>query len=207
MKSLKKSLKAKKIVVIVQARLTSKRLPGKVLKKISGKPILQWVLDSVNKATKIGEVVIASPHPIPGFDVFIPSYDIKENDVLSRYYQCAIRYNADIIVRITADCPLIDGAWIDYCLEILDEFDYEYVSNTPFCPDGMDVEVFTIGSLIKANKKATSNYDREHVTPYIRKHFKMGELTHPTLNKYYDVKISIDTEQDLKRVRRIINEL
>lgn len=167
---------------------------------------MQWVIDGVKKAKNIDKIVIASPHEIPGFKVFIPSKGTPEADVLSRYYQCAKKYKADIVVRVTADCPLIDGAWIDLCLRYLEMFNYDYVCNTPFCPDGLDVEVFTMRSLKKANEKATQAYDREHVTPYIRNNFKMGEIT-DNYHHYQNVKISVDTKEDLERVRRIANGL
>lgn len=180
-------------------------MPRKVLKKINNKTVLQHVVDSVKCSEKVDAVVIAAPHPIPGFKVFIPTKETKETDVLSRYYQCAKEYGAEVVVRITADCPMVDPYWIDFCLDVLRWGKYAYVSNRPYAPDGLDVEVFTMYALEQANKRATKPYDREHVTPYIREYFRMAEVS--GINSYQDVKVSIDTIEDLKRVRRIMRGL
>ena len=187
-----------RVVAIIQARLTSKRLPKKILKKIGNKTILQHTIDGVKQSKAIDKLIVASPHKLPlprGIYSFIGS----EENVLERFYLCAKKYKADIIVRITADCPLIDSWWIDFCLKVLPWGGYSYVTNRPYCPDGLDVEVFTFDSLEQAYRKARKPYDLEHVTPYIRRNFKMAEIS-GIINKE---KLSVDTQSDLDRVRRL----
>jgi spore coat polysaccharide biosynthesis protein SpsF len=186
------------VVVIIQARLTSTRFPEKVLEKIGRKTVIQHCVDNARKAKLVDVVVVAAPHRIPfrGAPLFIG----EENNVLLRYYECAIKYKADVIVRITADCPLLNHSWIDYCLTLFFNSDFEYVSNRPFCLDGDDVEVFTFRSLKDAYMNAETPYELEHVTPYIRSHKNIFCLKgNNPLNK---IKLSVDTADDLERVRR-----
>jgi len=181
--------------------MTSTRFPGKVLKKIGNKTVLQHVLDAVRKAKKVDEVVIASPHKIPGFKTYIPPDDVSENDVLTRIYLCAKEHKADLVVRITADCPLLDPYWIDFCIDVIKWGKYDFVCNTPYCPDGLDVEVYTMEALIEAARSATDPKDREHCHPYIRRNGKIAEVS--GVLDYMHLKLSIDTPEDLERVRRI----
>ena len=201
MKSLSKY---SRVAAIIQARLTSTRLPRKVLKTINGKPILQHVVERAKMAKRVDEVVIASPHPIPGFEVFIPK-GCDEQDVLTRYYQAAGHHHADLVVRITSDCPMLEPYWIDFCIDVLFWGHYDYVCNRPYCPDGLDVEVFTRHALENAYKYATKPYDREHVTPYIRENMRMAEVSGVTA--YPNIKVSVDTQKDLNLVRRLMRGL
>lgn len=187
-------------MVIIQARLTSTRLPKKILRKIGGKAILHHVVDNVLRAKKVHGVVIASPHNIP-LKLSVPVFLGEEEDVLKRFYRCSLAYPADIFVRITADCPLIDPKWIDNCIDYLIRGGYDYVTNRPYVTDGLDVEVFTRDALEKAHKEALARFDREHVTPWMKKNLKVGILG--GRKPLSMVKISVDTEDDLKRVRRI----
>jgi len=137
----------------------------------------------VRQALLLDDVVVASPHYLPiKFDAhrFIGS----EKDVLDRYYQCAKKYGGDVIVRITSDCPFIDPDIVDQAIEYYFRTDHEYICFAPI--DGLDTEVFSIRLLEQAWKKAKDPYDREHVTPYMRR------IT----------KLSIDTKQDLSKARR-----
>ena len=171
------------MVAIIQTRLTSSRLPLKVLKKIGSKTILQHTIDRVKKSKYINEVVVASPHRIPNHIVEV--WDtIDEDDVLSRYYFCACVHEADVIVRITSDCPFIDPLAIDIAIKYYLNSPFEYVCFAPF--DGSDVEVFSYKLLNETWLNAKDKYDREHVTPYMRR----------------KTKLSIDTMDDLKRARR-----
>jgi spore coat polysaccharide biosynthesis protein SpsF (cytidylyltransferase family) len=137
----------------------------------------------VQQAMWVDEIIIAAPHPIPGYEVFVPT-KVLENDVLSRYYQCAKVFKADVIVRITADCPFIDPDIIDEAIEYYFRTRHEYVCFAPI--DGLDTEVFSFQLLKEAWKKAKDPYDREHVTPYMRRKSKL----------------SIDTKSDLEKARR-----
>ena len=134
--------------------------------------------------SKVDRVVVAAPHDMP---CSVPLFIGDEEDVLKRYYDCANFFDADIIVRITADCPLIDPKIIDYAIDYYNDNDYPYVYFAPV--DGLDVEVFSFELLKEAHENATTKEDREHVTPYMKR------LT----------KISVDTASDLEKVRRIWN--
>ena len=167
-----------KIVVIVQARMGSLRLPGKVLLPAMGRPMLAHQLDRLRNVKYANEIVIATSHAKT--DDAIAEFSERnnvcffrgeENDVLSRYMAAATQFQADVVVRITADCPLIDPAVIDqviaaYCEDMGAR---TYVSNTleRSYPRGMDVEVFPVTLLQEVHRYAKTKYDREHVTPYL----------------------------------------
>ena len=175
-----------KVVAIIQARLTSTRLPRKVLKKIGNKTMLQHVIDKVNKSKLIDTVVVASPTKIPFKRAF--SYIFaKEHEVLERYYFSALAYKATIIVRITSDCPCVDPEVIDIAIKYFKKHKFPYVYFAPV--DGLDVEVFSFKLLEEANEYALSASDREHVTPYMKR------IT----------KLSVDTKEDLERVRHVLS--
>lgn len=152
------------------------------MKKIGKKTILRHVIDRVLKAKSVDKVIVASPQKLPRLPVEI--FIGEENDVLKRYYDCAVKYNADVIVRITADCPFIDPIAIDLALAYYFSRPLQYVCFAPF--DGCDVEVFGRYLLNEAHFNAKSQEDREHVTPYMRR------IT----------KLSIDTKEDLIKARR-----
>ncbi|MFA5341872.1 MAG: acylneuraminate cytidylyltransferase [Clostridia bacterium] len=170
-------------MAIIQARLTSTRLPKKILARIGNKTLIRHCVDNVRKAIWVDEVVVASPHYIPEY--FIAERFIgSEKDVLDRYYQCAKKFNGDVIVRITSDCPFIDPNIIDQAIEYYFHSDHGYVCFAPV--DGLDVEVFSFALLEEAWRKTKEPYDKEHVTPYMRR----------------KTKLSIDTKQDLLKARR-----
>ena len=166
-----------KVVAIVQARMGSTRLPGKVVKKIGDKPMIQLLLERLSLSKMVHEIVVATSTDVKnkdlkriinklGYKVFQGS----ESDVLSRYLGAAKSVNAEIIVRITGDCPLIDPVLVDECISKFKEKTVDYLSNTqpPTFPDGLDTEVFTIQALEHSANMTKSDYDREHVTPFLR---------------------------------------
>ncbi|MDI3517669.1 MAG: spore coat polysaccharide biosynthesis protein SpsF [Thermotogota bacterium] len=172
-----------KIVAVIQARMSSSRLPGKVLKPLGGKPALQRVVERVIKAQRIDEVIIATstdPTDDP-IEALCSSQKWKcfrgdLDDVLKRYHDAAKSAGAGIVVRITADCPLIDPTLIDTCIDAykknIEHVDYVSNIDERTFPDGLDVEVFSFKALETAYLKATSPHDREHVTPFIRRNFR-----------------------------------
>jgi spore coat polysaccharide biosynthesis protein SpsF (cytidylyltransferase family) len=170
------------VLAIIQARLTSTRLPGKILEKIEGKTILEHCIERVKKATLVDRVVVATPHDIP-IMLDVPLFIGDEQDVLKRFYDCAELYDPDIIVRITADCPFIDPCAIDIAISYYLHHPHKYVCFAPV--DGLDVEVFGRYLLNEAHVNAIEPYDREHVTPYMRR----------------ATKLSVDTAEDLTKVR------
>jgi len=184
-----------RIVAIVQARMGSNRLPGKVMREIGGRTMLEWVVERTRQAETVDEVVVATTNDVADNKLAslcerkaYPYYRGSQNDVLDRYYQTARRYRADVIVRITADCPLIDPAVVDNIVLILitgRTFDdvpssvgllrrvhYDFAANRlpqPWgrtYPIGLDTEAFTYASLERAWKEANQTHQREHVTPY-----------------------------------------
>lgn len=208
-----------KTVIIVQARMSSTRLPGKVLKKVLGKPLLEYQIERLRRVKLADEIVIATTmrdadQPIINFcnDLSVPYFRGSENDVLARYYGAAKQYKASTVVRITSDCPVIDPMVIDkvisYYLDHLLEFDY--VSNT-LCrtyPRGMDTEVLPMEALSTAFKEAKLRSEREHVTPFIHRHperFRLANIAyHKDLSQY---RWTVDAPQDLKLIKLIIKTL
>lgn len=205
-----------KIIAIVQARIASTRLPGKVMTKISGKNMLWHVVKRVQHAKKIDDIVVATTSLKEDEKILkltsemgVKSYAGSEDDVLDRYYKAAKKYHADIIVRITGDCPVVDPHIVDKVVQYFLENRYDYVSNTikPTYPDGLDVEVFSYNALEKAWKEAKLLSEREHVTPYIRKpeNFKIGNFKNDI--DLSDMRWTVDGQKDLDFVREIYKNL
>lgn len=209
------------IVGIIQARMGSKRLPGKVLKQINGVPLLKIMLERVALSKKVQRFVVATTtlsadDPIVELcnTVGVDVYRGSETDLLSRYYECAKKYNADVVVRLTADCPLVDPRVIDNVIAIFEAEAVDYASNTvppetSSFPDGSDVEVFSFDALDIANSKADNPADREHVTFYFWREpfrgFKVVQLRNSIdWSKY---RITVDYPEDLEVIKIISSEL
>lgn len=208
-----------KVVAIVQARIGSTRLPGKVLKDILGKPMLWHMVNRLRFSNKIGDIVLAIPDSAQDdrLEQFAKELGLKyfrgsEDDVLSRYYQAAAKFGGDVIVRLTSDCPLIDPGVTDRVIEEHLNSDADYTSsciNRTF-PRGLDTEVFNFEPLKRAYKEAERDYEREHVTPYIRLHpeiFKLKSVEATGKLRRPDLRLSVDTEEDLKLIREIFKQL
>lgn len=196
------------------------RLPGKVLMEIGGVPLLEYQLQRISKSKKIEKVVVATSvaKQDDRIDSFCRKYAIEcfrgsEDDVLSRYYECAKKYNADVIVRLTADCPFSDPVVIDNVIRLFEEKKADYAANTvppqtSYFPDGFDVEVFSIQALERANLEANDPYDREHVTFYFWKYqngFRTVQLNFP--QDYSQYRLTVDYPQDLEVASFIAEEL
>lgn len=189
------------IGAIIQARLTSSRFPRKILEPIGGIPVLEHLVNRVHLVRLIDQVVIASPHSPEcclNEEIFIGN----ENDVLDRYYQASKKYNFDIIVRLTSDCPFIPPAEIAGCIEsylkLNKERGIEYLTNVGSSgrfgvPDGWDVEVFSAKMLEKAWLNTTDLKERENVTPYMKRNENSITIEAP--------KLSLDTKEDLERIK------
>ena len=205
------------IVIIVQGRMGSNRLPGKSLMPICGKPLVERVLTQVSACSNISETWFAtteldSDDPLATFvsQLGYPVYRGSSEDVLSRYLGAASNALADAIVRITADCPLHSPDTIEEVVEEFKTGNWDYVCNTsPYSrPDGQDVEIFTFDSLMKASKEATSKIDREHVTPWIKRNNKLRKLDFIHDFGYNGVaKWSVDTQEDFSYVEHIWKNL
>lgn len=178
----------KKTGVIIQARVGSTRLPGKVLLKILDKTILEFVIERVQKATLVDSITVATTDKKDDQAIMdlskslgVNAFAGSEEDVLDRFYEAAKLYNIEYIVRITADCPMIDPILIDKVIDHCSKTGADYSSNTlkRTFPDGQDIEVFNFNALEDAWKEAKLLSEREHVTPYIIKHndkFKLANL-------------------------------
>lgn len=208
-----------KTVCIIQARMGSTRLPGKVMLDLCGKTVLEHVIQRVKRVKNIDEIVIATTTDKKD-DVIVEEtmkcgvkvFRGSEEDVLSRYYYAAKENEADVVVRITSDCPLIDPETtqktIDYYLKNNDV--YDYVSNTLVrtFPRGLDTEVFSFEVLEKAFNKATLQRDREHVTPYIWDNSEIFNLgCYKSDVDYSYLRWTLDTKEDFELIKRIYEDL
>ncbi|KNZ42658.1 cytidylyltransferase domain-containing protein [Acetobacterium bakii] len=208
------------VIAIIQARTGSTRLPGKIFMEFSGKSNLFHVYNRVQKSKKIDNVIIATTDKKVDDAVFefcvkekINCYRGSEDDVLDRFYRCCKPLDLskkDIIVRITADCPLIDPVIIDEVIAFFEENQYDYVSNgiEPTYPDGLDVEVFSFYALKKSWEAAKLLSEREHVTPYIinnEKLFKIGSYKNNTDLSHF--RWTLDEIEDYQLIGEIYKNL
>lgn len=201
-----------KVVAIVQARTGSIRLPKKVLRNIVGKPMIEIVLDRLSRSKELDEIAVATSdqQKDDGLEEKVTSLGYKctrgsEKDVLKRFYDAAKILNADVVVRITGDCPLVDAELVDECIIQYEKSDVDYFSNIePMSfPDGLDIEVMSYSSLETAKNEATSLFDREHVTPYIRNKEKFSKASMINDKDLSSLRWSVDESEDLKVVNNI----
>lgn len=203
-----------KIVAITQARIGSSRLPRKVLLPLGSSTVLATHLKRVSKSKFISKIVVATTFETESSliidiakDNTCSVFQGSTNDVLDRYYQAAKEVSADIIIRLTSDCPLIDHNYIDNLIEVFKDNKFEYISNCfpATLPDGMDAEIFTFNILEKAWKKSTLKSDREHVTPFIRENFP--ETCHYLTYQpdYSKIRLTLDTQEDYQVINSLVN--
>lgn len=201
------------VVAIIQGRMRSSRLPGKVMADIAGRPMLFHVVNRVRRARTINLVAVATSNhvaddPISAFCDWmkIPCFRGKEDDVLDRYYHAARFFRADVIVRLTSDCPLHDPAVIDKVVEVLLEGGVDFVSggmeNT--YPDGLDAAAFPMNVLEQIWRDAKLKSDREHVTTYIHHHPEIFHLkTVHSVKDLSHLRWTVDEPRDLEFVRAV----
>ncbi|MDL1894801.1 acylneuraminate cytidylyltransferase [Anaerolineae bacterium CFX7] len=202
---------------IVQARMGSTRLPGKVLMDIGGASMLARVVSRTRRAERINQVVVATTsHSLDDAIIGecehlgVATFRGSENDVLDRYYGAAKAFDANIIVRITSDCPLIDSMVIDSVLALYSASSCDYASNVQkrFFPRGLDTEAFSFAALERAWKNANETFQRVHVTPYIYQHPELFRLASLEADADYStLRWTVDTAQDLDLVRAIYARL
>lgn len=208
-----------RVVLIIQARMGSSRLPGKVMRSISGKPMLWHVIDRCKRCEKVDAVVVATTTTeeddvVAAFakENGVAVYRGSESDVLDRYYRAAEEHDAEVIVRITADCPLIDPGLIDRMVDFYEDsggrYDYVGMGRPNRFPNGLDAEVFSFEALAKAWTEANLKSEREHVTPYIWKNdglFRIGAVeSDEDLSSH---RWTVDEARDLTLVREIHKHL
>jgi|SRR3989344_3228689 len=203
-----------KILCIIQARSSSTRLPGKVLREIKGKPMLWYVVDRLKKTKAIDKIVVAtSDHKD---DDVIEKYCQNEKidcfrgsleDVLSRYVNCAKKYSGyDTIIRITADCPLIDPKVVDLLIKTFSREKVDYASNVlkETYPDGIDAEIFTRESILISDKEAKLGSEREHVTLYIRNNPKFKKINIENKTDMSKYRLTVDNPEDFEVISFLI---
>ena len=221
-----------RVIAIIQGRMSSSRLPGKILAEIAGQPMLQRVFLRTSRAATVSETLFAtttdpSDDPVAEYCDFsgIPFTRGNLYDVLDRYYQVARQARADVVVRVTADCPVIDPELIDGAVNALHDGGYDFVANRlppPFhrtYPIGLDVEVCTFVALEQAWSQSTETFHREHVMPYLYegvelttanrqlqtgispRGFRIALLNH--LTDFGDYRWTVDTPEDLEFMRQV----
>jgi glutamate-1-semialdehyde aminotransferase/spore coat polysaccharide biosynthesis protein SpsF (cytidylyltransferase family)/predicted dehydrogenase len=201
------------VVAIIQARMGSSRLPGKSLAEIEKRPMLWHVIQRVKRATLVDRVVVATS-TAPADDAIekmcrengVPCHRGSENDVLDRYYHAARAEKAAQVVRITADCPLIDPEVIDRVVRRFQRGDLDYASNAMVWtyPDGLDTEILSFSALERAWHEASKNSEREHVTPYLRSgKFRIANVENALEFSHMYCRWTVDEQEDLEFVRAV----
>jgi glutamate-1-semialdehyde 2,1-aminomutase len=201
-----------KVVAIVQARMGSTRLPGKVLKSINGKPMIEILLSRLSRSTELDQIGVSTSlktenDKLNSIIISLGYVCVRgsETDVLARYYETAKKVKADIVVRITADCPLIDPQLVDECIKGFKNYDIDYFSNTNprSFPDGLDVSVMSFKSIKRAYCEAKSLYDREHVTSFIINSENFSKRFLKNKKDLSKIRWTVDNQKDLDTVSNI----
>ncbi len=205
----------KNVVAIIQARMSSSRLPGKILMPLAGRPLLAFMIERVKRAQLVDHIIVATSVDSSDDELVamllqhkIDCWRGSLEDVLARFHDAATHTNADIAVRLTGDCPLVEPSLIDACVQTLESNELDYVSNTnpPSYPDGLDVEAMSMAALSTAATQAQLNSDREHVTPFIRNHsdrFPAGVIS--SAIDLSALRWTIDYADDLAAVRAMVD--
>lgn len=210
------------VIIVTQARIGSSRLPGKVLKKINDKSILEIHLERIKKS-KYGKKLILATTNEEGVDGIIEIaknlnvkyYQGNTDDVLDRFFQAAVDFDPDYVVRLTSDCPLIDPTLMDDIIEFAIRKKTDYTTNTLIeqYPDGQDVEVIKWTALKEAWKNSKIKFQREHVTPYIRENSsffgikKFTSINFCSEHDYGNVRMTVDELADFDSIKVLIDNL
>lgn len=209
-------------LAILQARMSSSRLPGKVLKRINGIPLLKYQCDRLSNSKKINQLIIATSTSLLDDKINefaklnnIECYRGSLNNVLERFFFCAKEFlsNKNIkelnIIRLTGDCPIIDANLVDEVISMYELNECNYASNTlkPTFPDGMDVEVFDFSSLETAYLESTLDSEKEHVTPFIKNNHRFLRLNYSSKFDYSSFRFTVDLERDFILIEELIKGL
>lgn len=198
-------------VIIIQARMGSTRLPGKVMEDIAGKPVLAHVIERCKAAKNANDVVVAVPKELASLPLTEVARKSKvnfflgdERNVLDRYYGAAVSFSAHVIVRVTADCPLLDPQVVDNVIQLLNHRKADYASNVHprSFPKGLDVEAFTMEALIAARLGAREGDDTEHVTPWIIRHKRRACVASGNA-QLAEYRWTLDYPEDLEFLRAV----
>ena len=205
-----------KILAIIQARCNSSRLPNKILKKIGDVESIIFQYKRIKKSKNLDDIIVATSDTTSDDKLIkvLKKNNIKyfrgsEKDVLSRFYNCAKNKKVDAVVRLTADCPLIDFTIIDKVIELFKSKKLDYASNItpPTFPDGMDVEIFKFSILKKTLKNTKNKYDREHVTPYMQRNKKIKKACLYNSKDLSKIRLTLDTIDDYKNINSLVKKL
>ena len=204
---------------IIQARMGSTRLPGKVMLDVENdKTVLDFVIKQLQNCKLVDKIIVATTtleddDKIANFskDLGIDCFRGSSDNVLDRYYQCAKEYSVSIIVRIPSDKPLIDPEIVDNVVNVFRNNSYDYITNflsNPTFPSGTEVEIFSINALKKAWKKAKLPSEKEHVTPYFANHEGEFKITHiENSENLSHLRWAVDRIEDLNLVRKIVSKI
>ncbi len=206
-------LNNKKIIAMIQARVDSTRLNNKIFLQVSGKPMLQYVIEAVEKSSLIDEVIVVTSIEKSNLTILelcarlgIRVYVGSEADVLDRYYQAARLFKPDYVVRVTGDCPLFDGELLDQAILQM-ELDSDYLGMmTETFADGLDLEIVSFDALKSAWSKANLKSEREHVTQYILHHpelFKLQDFVSP-IGYFGNNRWTLDEAEDFILIKTIL---
>jgi spore coat polysaccharide biosynthesis protein SpsF (cytidylyltransferase family) len=204
-------------IAIIQARMSSSRLPGKVLMPLLDRPMIVFMLERVRQARRLDEVIVATSDD-PSDDALAATVTAAGfgchrgslTDVLDRYHGAALSRGADRVVRLTGDCPLMDADIVDRALELLETSGADYVSNVepPTFPDGLDCEAFHFAGLQRACDEARLPMEREHVTPYLRERKDLFRTASwQGLSDLSALRWTVDHPDDLAHVRRLVEQV
>lgn len=208
-----------KIVASIEARMDASRLPGKILKDILGKPMLERLVDRVRGSKWIHEVVVATT-VAPGDEATLAAcrkmgvacFRGSSEDVLDRVLKAAQTHDADLIVELTGDCPLLDPHVIDSVIQFYLDHEYDYVSNIleRTYPRGLDTQIFSVEVLEEVARLTQDPTDHEHVSLYIYNHaeqFHLGNVPAPEEVRRPELRLTVDTADDLTLIREIYGRL
>ncbi len=200
-------------LAIIQARLNSNRFPNKTIQQIEGKYLIEILLLRLSKSQKIDKIVVATPKT-EGFSPLVKiveslNFEVFQGDeinVLDRYYQCANFFKPTNVIRITGDCPLVDAQIVDKIIDFKIRENVDYASNVhpPTFPDGLDTEVFSFSALKDAWLNATSDYEKEHVTPYIINNSNIKKFNYRNSEDLSKFRITVDETEDLLVIKDIL---
>jgi glutamate-1-semialdehyde 2,1-aminomutase len=203
-----------KVIAIVQARMGSSRLPGKVMREINGMPMIQILLERLKLSKRIDEVVVATTETDTDQKLvdFLTSKNYlcergNETNVLERFVKVSKKYKADVVVRITGDCPLIDPELVDSVIDKFFSTGSDYCTNTmpPTYPDGLDVEVFYSNQLFEAKELSVNNSDLEHVTPSIRRREDIKKINVKHSEDLSSLRWTVDEFDDFNVIKEVFN--
>lgn len=202
-----------KTVALVQARMGSTRFPGKVMKPVAGVPLIGLLLSRLSKSRQLDAIVVATSTDSRNESLisYVRSLGYRcetgsELDVLDRFVSIATTCQADAVVRITGDCPLVDPLLVDACISRFIETGVDYCANVipPTFPDGLDIEVCRTDALVRANRESSSDYDHEHVTPYLRNSGHFTTAAYSWNEDLSALRWTVDEPEDLELVERIV---